>query len=405
LKPRNITLTSDRGHLGRLLSERTVLRSAAALGAAALLLIGAAGARADKLAGSSGLAQTYTIIDMGSLGSSPTEAESVNNLGQATGSSFVSGTDKYHAFLFTPAASGGLTDLGTAGNDNSEGQGINDSGQVVGMAFTTTPTGSTSQPFLTTGGVAQPLTVTGANLTDVEAINNSGQIAGTAVTPSGAFDAVIVGPDKTVTDLGSLAHGSQGNAISPAGLVAGSSQDAQYQTHAILYTPGVGLTDLGALGGSFARGLGVNDSGQVVGYVRVDGGATHAFFASPSVPMTDLGTLGGLRSAANAINSLGQTVGEADTPDGVMHAFLSTNGGALVDLNTLIAPGSDWVLSDTTGISDTGYIVGSGIRNGMVDSFLLTPLAAAPEPSAWICLALGALGLSGLTWRARQRRA
>src|SRR4051794_34524752 len=52
------------------------------------------------------------------------------------------------------------------------------------------------------------------------------------------------------------------------------------------------LVDLGTLGGADSLGLGINDSGQVVGQSDTADGHTHAFLYSQGV-MADLGTLGG----------------------------------------------------------------------------------------------------------------
>jgi probable HAF family extracellular repeat protein len=72
--------------------------------------------------------------------------------------------------------------------------------------------------------------------------------------------------------------------------------------------------------------------------------------------MTGLGTLGyGDTSVAKAINGSGVAVGTASTSYGY-RAFIYS-GGKMQDLNNMIPVGSGWVLTDATGITDTGQII------------------------------------------------
>ena len=69
------------------------------------------------------------------------------------------------------------------------------------------------------------------------------------------------------------------------------------------------------------------------------------------------------------------------------------------DLNNLIAPTSGWTLEEANGINDLGQIVGGGYNSsGQWHAFLLTPI---PEPSTFVLLAAGAVGLLGFAWRRR----
>jgi probable HAF family extracellular repeat protein len=112
----------------------------------------------------------------------------------------------------------------------------------------------------------------------------------------------------------------------------------------------------------------------------------------------DLGTLGGTDSHGFAVNAAGQVVGDSLTEGGTDHAFLY-RGGQMFDLNDLIAPGSAFTLGVAYGISDNGYIAGTGIApNGQTHAFLLTPV---PEPAGWVLLGTGAVALLGYTMRRR----
>src|SRR5438067_1590722 len=82
-----------------------------------------------------GLAQTYTIVDLGTLGGSQSGGAGINTSGQVTGYAFLSGNSAFHAFLYS---GGSMADLGTLGGSYSAGYGINTSGQVTGDAITGT---------------------------------------------------------------------------------------------------------------------------------------------------------------------------------------------------------------------------------------------------------------------------
>jgi probable HAF family extracellular repeat protein len=116
------------------------------------------------------------------------------------------------------------------------------------------------------------------------------------------------------------------------------------------------MSDLGTLGGDFSEGLGINDSGQVVGY-------------------------------------------SLTTVEGDQHAFVYS-GGTMTDLNDLIAPGSGWTLALSTGINDSGQIVGIGRISGQSHGFLLTLIA--PEPGSLALLGMITLPLVGRLRRRKQ---
>ncbi len=73
--------------------------------------------------------------DLGTLGGSFSQATSINQLGQVTGTAETS-AGAMHAFLWTLA--GGMQDLGTLGGTWSQARALNALGQVTGNAGTTT---------------------------------------------------------------------------------------------------------------------------------------------------------------------------------------------------------------------------------------------------------------------------
>jgi len=140
----------------------------------------------------------------------------------------------------------------------------------------------------------------------------------------------------------------------------------------------------------------MNNSDQIVGYIR-DGstGAASAYLYSNGA-ISELGTLHGDNSYAYAINNLGQIVGSSDSNVVLGGAFIDSND-QMTDLNTLIAPGGNprgLHIDDAFGISDSGYILGTGSTLGpspTYETVLLVP--ATPEPGACAIALLAAAGL------------
>ncbi|MGV3655628.1 MAG: hypothetical protein ACO1N5_15585, partial [Noviherbaspirillum sp.] len=113
------------------------------------------------------------------------------------------------------------------------------------------------------------------------------------------------------------------------------------------------VTNLSLEGSSkgFVTPKGINASGQVAGYIMVEG-KKQAFMFDGST-MRDLGTLGGENSESVAINDVGQVAGNAQLPDGLYHAFRydpDNVNGQIVDLDSRE--------SSATGINASGHVIG-----------------------------------------------
>jgi probable HAF family extracellular repeat protein len=115
------------------------------------------------------------MLDLGTLGGTQSQGESINESGQVTGWSRTA-TGALRAFLYS---NGNMLDLGTLGGTGSQGFGINDSGQVVGYSSATVGL----RAFLYSGGVMTDLNSllpngSGWELQRAWDINNLGQITG-----------------------------------------------------------------------------------------------------------------------------------------------------------------------------------------------------------------------------------
>ncbi len=280
----------------------------------------------------------------------------------------------------------GFHDLGTLkGEANSAGNGINDSGQVVGTSWITkAPHGGNGYgpPKTTENGLlwtAGKMTDLGSNLSP-DAINDSGEI----ISPGSLWDG------KTWTSLGTLTFPGGGASIA----------------------------------------LGLNNDGQVVGYVmNSQGQPAKAYLWSPSRPngssgsMISLGsfdtTSAGLSSAA-AINGGGSVTGSAENDDlygGNAHAFIwkpsapNATTGTMMDLGTLATnPIPGYSRSEGLAINSGGVVVGDSNpagSTGQTDAAIWQPGAGGkytlsdlnsliPSGTGWVLIKAEAINDSGL---------
>jgi probable HAF family extracellular repeat protein len=243
---------------------------------------------------------------------------------------------------------------------------LNDVGQAAGNAgylFAERARG-----FVYIDGIVRIIPTLGGDWSFAEAMNNQGQVAGTAT-----IDVIdFFNPTR----------------------------------RAIMFENGV-LQDLGSLGGLISEAHDINEAGQVVGMSETTpdfkSGEPHPFLYQDGM-MVDLGFLGsGIRAAALGLNNAGMVVGysewSADFPDD-NHAFLFADN-AMVDLNTLIDPASGWTILSAKDINDAQQILAYACREGVCGNVRLDLIASAvPEPHAWMMVAAG-LALMGSRRRRR----
>lgn len=313
--------------------------------------------------------QTYSVIDLGTLGGNATIAHAINGAGQVTGSSNLN-TSTSHAFLYS---GGKLTDIGSLGGNSALGLGINTSGQITG--YSTQADGS-YRGFLYSNGVMTALPTLSGNYGTAYGINDAGQIVGNGVTASGIQAGVLI-QNGTVTDIGNLGgvDGTYANAINNLGQIVGLSYNKQGNFLAFLWQNG-NMSSLGTLGGQWSQAYGINNSSQVTGVAYLKGNTGPHVFLFSNGKMTDLDRRGGtVQSWGFAINSAGLIVGKMQVKGGQFvnfHAMVVQNG-RMQDLNKLIPAGSGWVLDEAYSINDAGQIVGYGELQGKTRGFLLTP--------------------------------
>jgi probable HAF family extracellular repeat protein len=287
------------------------------------------------------------IIDLGTLGGPNSRAASLNERGEVTGSAETSTPDPLGEnfcgsglvclpFLWKD---GVMTPLPTLGG-NGFATGINNRGQVVGDSENTTPDptcpspstqleikavvwekGEIQQELPTIGGDPDGLViaindngravgVTGDCISDLHAvlwnkgtptdlgtlngsllepaaINNKGQIVGTALIPDGGR--AFLWQNGVVTNLGTLPPDVQSFAlgINERGQIVGHSCDADFSCRAFLWQDGT-MTELNSLvhdpnAPFLENGNSINSRGQIVGKTTVQGTPlADAYLATPS---------------------------------------------------------------------------------------------------------------------------
>jgi probable HAF family extracellular repeat protein len=295
-------------------------------------------------------------------------------------------------------------DLGTLGGQNSWmnwGQ-INDRGQVVGISETDVldPNGEDvcgfgthrmCLPFLWQDFHMSALPTLGGNNGQASAINNRGQIAGTAettVTDSGCPPHLISSPvlwEKGKPQLlPTVANDPDGLAfaINDRGQAAGQSGNcSQTILHAVSWTRGTAfpLPDFG----TGAQAFGINDQDQIVGAVGSSDGTTQYPALWQNRALTNLYTLpGDFAAEASGINNRGQVVGSTfDSNFNWAHGFIWQDG-VMTDLNTLFPASSNLFATMANKINERGQISGmaivlSGPDAGNIHAFLATPVNQA----------------------------
>lgn len=338
----------------------------------------------------------YRVTDIGTLGGNYSDAQSINEQGQVTGTARTSGGD-YHGYIFHE---GVLTDIDVPTAELAYTHSINNRGQVAGDGRFVGS--SEAQAFLYSSGAVTNLgALLGALASQAHDVNDAGLVVGSYRRSSGRSHPFLY-DGHTAMDLGTMGYEfGEAFGVNASGQVAGRVEDGPGPMHAFLFSAG-SMVDIGTLGGTEAQAFAINDLGHVVGNSALASGTAAHSFLYDGTRMIDLGTLGGNHSEALGINRFDEIVGNSRTSSGLVHAFLYRNG-SMYDLNDLIDPASGWNLEWAHDINDAGQIVGFGTVHGEQHGYLLTPLV--PEPPTFVLLACLA-ALAGLRrgWRSLTRQ-
>jgi probable HAF family extracellular repeat protein len=222
-------------------------------------------------------------------------ATAINNRGEAMGGANNTTLDstcpfKFQQFKPVIWKRGEIQELPTvSGDPDGQAFAINDKGQVVGMS--TDCLGQITHALLwqKNGTVTDIGNLGGANgFNAAFAINHHGQIVGRSDLPGDTTAHGFLWEDGMMTDLGTLPgyFSSDVDAINDRGQIAGQSCDINFNCSVVLVENGV-MTDLNTFipAGSplFLFGSGdINSHGQIVGAaLQLSTGEVHAFLATP----------------------------------------------------------------------------------------------------------------------------
>jgi probable HAF family extracellular repeat protein len=232
-----------------------------------------------------------------SPGRDSAELRRINNVGQITGRTGVhnGGLNVVsRAFRTQPLFPPTLEELTPPlANAQSRGLGINDHGKVVGYIDFLDESGHPQMHAFRTehgdaeGGAGDEIdlgTLPGGQFSFANAVNDAGQIAGESNTGDGSYHAILIEPDDTMRDLGTLGVGNMNVAdINNAGHIIGSASGVDHRIPWIW--DGSTLLRLDDLipsdsGWSLFNVGGINDTGQIVGNGLFNG-EPHQFRLDP----------------------------------------------------------------------------------------------------------------------------
>jgi probable HAF family extracellular repeat protein len=255
-----------------------------------------------------------------------------------------------------------VTDLGTFGGARSAAFSINNSGQVAGFAETAD---GRAQAFLYTDHTLINLGTLGGFESYAYRISDSGFVIGRAQNAGGKNRAFVTILNSSMFDISSL-DSNLGGSFSVALGVNGSGQVVGYfhtetqhkasRNRVFLYSDHL-VTDLGTFGGADGIVTAINDSGQMAGSYGTEPEADYAerlAFIYTGGRIVNLGSLGGKVTIAADLNNSAQVVGSSQTRGGECHAFIYS-AGALTDLGTL----RGGTQSFAYGINKSGQVVGA----------------------------------------------
>jgi probable HAF family extracellular repeat protein len=306
------------------------------------------------------------------------EVASINDLGQATGT-LVRFNQPNRAFFWDGSGPVQLIPV-----DNAHGAAINNRGEVVGI--------SNDGPFIwSAAGGLRPLPVP-AGYTEFQpfAINDAGTIAGAVFAAGERAGTARVGADGSAevnSDL--LLRNWFSASINRHGAVAGTALGPQFNGPIVWEADG----PVRQLPGGDA--FDVNDLGAAVG--TASGGGAYWRPDGTLVGIPDMAGAEVSTQTPYGLNNAGQVVGYLNHTNHANDAFFWTEADGTLDLQDLLdESGEGWDLEFAVDINEPGQIVGRASNTlGLRAAFLLTPV---PEPGA------GALSFACATALLRRRR-
>ncbi|PBB31320.1 hypothetical protein [Mesorhizobium sp. WSM3882] len=247
----------------------------------------------------------------------------------------------------------------------SQVNGINDTGEVVGTMMID---GGANRAFHVGPDGLRVLETLGGMHSHGYAINNGGFLIGSSWTIPGndpgdkGETAFVAGKDLQIRSIGALRAdwNSQPVALNNQGVVVGHSWFGRTfpggPQRAFVWSEEQGMIDLGTLGGPAAVPVAINDSGVVVGITSDAAGRNCCFIWSATEGMREL--LPGLASTGVvALNDRGDVVFNLHTEHGVQSSVTGPDGRTRA-LQTFVGHETE-----ARAMNNAGHVVGLVFRN------------------------------------------
>jgi probable HAF family extracellular repeat protein len=171
--------------------------------------------------------------------------------------------------------------------------------------------------------------------------------------PAG-YSVLASGSDYTIKDLGTIAgYAPHVTGVNASGSVSGWYRIDAANTRAVRYTDGVGWAAIPGLESVNSFAFGINDNGDVVGYTIQDNGAIRAFRYTDAGGIEYIAPLdGGTFTIGSGINNAGEITGYGNSANGTV-AFRQSPHLLAQPIATL-----GGIFSGGCGINDAGQVAG-----------------------------------------------
>jgi probable HAF family extracellular repeat protein len=323
--------------------------------------------------------ETYTFVDLGTLGGPESVAYGLNDSRQVVGWAHIDGcTVQGHpcrrAFLWSD---GVMTDLGLLpGDEESFARAINNQGLIVGTSESGVLFGfGTFHGVTWNSGTPVQLPDLGDGQSFAHDVNDAGVIVGHAYDPILSVDRAVTWQGGVINNVGASEPHSRNRAqgISEDGVLAGFGWELLHPGDAVVFDGK--WSTIGGLDGPWqvAEAVDVNSSGLVVGFQAFPQGAWHAAtWTLGKKGAVDAGVLPGMDyGELYDVNESGLAVGRSYLDDPPVSRAVMWDGAQLTDLNDLLPAGSGAVLFEAREVNEAGDIAGTAVVDGAFRAFLL----------------------------------
>ena len=339
-------------------------------------------------------AQTWRLVDLGSLGGSHSCANAINNKGDIVGVSTLKDSQVSHAVLWSK---GDLVELGTLdGFASADAIGISDAGLIVGEAWIPKGAMDKKRAIAWNAKKAATLAIARAETPGGAAydVNDAGLAVGRAFindpgTRSGARatmlekGTVTLVPVFDLPDNGGSVTPELATSVNRAGTVAGAARamiDGKPLRRPFIYSKGVGSDPLYAFDHVNPAWINdLNEAGDLIVQRVVrkpgepDGKGLWQSLLVKDGKVTEIAPLEGcVNSEMRAINKKGEAVGYSWNATGGTIPTIYVDGVAIDPNKALTAP-SEWKIVLLTDLNDAGQIVGVARKGEDTHAILLEP--------------------------------